>query len=93
MTFRRFLYLLIGLSLASAWAEDEGASEVERDPAATINSSKRTYPGGADEEDLRIQAQLPEAALKTDARSIQKDVYRNMFNQELKEERQEAVEE
>lgn len=94
MNFQKILFVLIGLSMNSAWAQDEAmATDVERDPAAVVAPGKRAYPGGADEEDLRVQAQLPEAALKTDARSIQKDVYRNMFNQELKEERQEAVEE
>ncbi|HMN66911.1 MAG TPA: hypothetical protein PKC28_00070 [Bdellovibrionales bacterium] len=68
---------------------DEG-----RDPAAvraTLN--KRTYPGGVDEEDLRVLAALPEAGLKTDARTVQREVYKGLFNQEMKDERHDPVEE
>jgi hypothetical protein len=66
-----------------------------RDPAAisSISASKRTYPGGADEEDLQVQAHLPEAAMKTDFRSVQRGVYKTLYNQELKDERTEPVEE
>lgn len=96
----RQLILVLGLTLFawSAVADDflsEPEPEPEREPAAIEStlSAKRTYPGGADEEDLRVQAALPEAALKTDARSIQRDVYKAMFNKELKDDRQDAVEE
>ena len=67
----------------------------ERDPSAInpTSPSKRTYPGGMDEDDLQVQARIPDAAMKTDARTLQRDVYKVLFNQELKDERQEAVEE
>ncbi|MGE0764589.1 MAG: hypothetical protein AB7N80_15040 [Bdellovibrionales bacterium] len=45
---------------------------------------KRLYPGGRDEEDLKVLASLPESIRKTDERVIQKDVYKTLFNQELK---------
>ena len=40
-----------------------------------------------------MQTALPEAGLKTDSRSVQKEVYKTLYNQELMEERQDAVEE
>jgi hypothetical protein len=90
----RICMAILALSGFSAWALDEGAEfEFERDPASIPVSTKRTYPGGADEEDLTVQTQLPEATLKTDARGIQKEVYKSVYNQELKDERQDAVEE
>lgn len=92
----KFLICIAILSLFSFSAlaqEDLPEFEFERDPASVTAPRKRTYPGGADEEDLTVQAQLPEATLKTDARGIQKEVYKSVFNQELKDERQEAVEE
>lgn len=103
---RLFLTLLI-LGGANVLAEDyleeifpsyEAAPVMDdwsREPAAipsTLNS-KRNYPGGADEEDLRVQNYLPEAGLKTDARSVQREVYKALYNQELKDERHDPVEE
>ena len=69
--------------------------DMGRDPAAvpsTLNA-KRTYPGGADEEDLRVLPALPEAALKADARSVQREVYKALYNQDLKDDRHDPVEE
>ena len=67
----------------------------ERIPASITpaSASKRTYVGGGDEEDLQVQARLPEAGLKTDARSVQRGVFKTLYNEEMKEERQENVEE
>lgn len=77
------------------FADDELIDTSDRDPAAVTvpGVSKRLYPGGADEEDLVVQNHLPEAGLKTDARSLQRGVYKTLYNQEMKEERQETVEE
>ena len=74
----------------------EEAQDLDRDPASLALPSaatKRTYPGGADEEDLKVLAQLPEAAVRTDARSIQKEVLKALYNQELKDESTAPVEE
>lgn len=69
-------------------------SDSERDPAAVnVPSRRRNYPGGADEEDLRVQVNLPQAESKVDSRLLQRDVYKQLFNQELKEERDDEVEE
>jgi len=67
---------------------------IERDPAAIRgNSGKRTYPGGMDEEDLRVQSQIAEAPVRVDARSLQKEVYKKLYNAEMKDDRQEMQEE
>jgi hypothetical protein len=69
-------------------------ADVDRDPAAiSMPTKKRTYAGGGDEEDLRVLAALPEAAMKTDQRSLQKEVYKQLFNQDLKEESHDELEE
>jgi hypothetical protein len=53
-------------------------------PVADIEKvRKRLYPGGRDEEDLKVLAALPESLRKTDERAIQKEVYKTLFNQEL----------
>ena len=78
-----------------AVTSQESAGEM-REPAAAapiVSANKRTYPGGLDEEDLQVQNHLPEASLRTDARYLQREVYKNLYNQELKDERQDAVEE
>lgn len=68
--------------------------EAERGPASVAPISiQRPYPGGADEEDLRVQSSLPEAKLKVDARSVQREVFKQLYNQELKDERHDTVEE
>ena len=70
------------------------APAAARDPSAlTLQPRKRTYPGGSDEEDLRVMAALPEAEIRTDARTLQRDVYKTVYNQELKEERHDDAEE
>ncbi len=61
------------------------ATEIER-------ARKRLYPGGRDEEDLKVLASLPEAPRKTDTRSIQKEVYKNLFDQDLKDDEGESSE-
>lgn len=63
------------------------ADDVDRDPSALVTAPvKRLYPGGADEEDLKVQSSIPDAVVRTDARGIQKEVYKNLYNQELKDE-------
>ena len=84
----------------TAWAQDLGpgplpdnAADFDREPAATPSlNKKRKFPGAADEEDLRVQATLPEAAVRIDARSLQREVAKE-FNQQLKDETQNDLEE
>ena len=88
--------LALGLMGSVATAEDFlSEPEPEREPAAVPSAlnSKRNYPGGADEEDLQVQAAIPEAAVHTDARSLQREVFKALFNKELKDDREDAVEE
>ncbi len=88
--------LLVLVVSGAAGADDliDLSAEAGRDPSAVkVFSGKRAYPGGADEDDLQVQAKIPEALLKTDARSVQREVYKDLYNQEMKEERQETVEE
>jgi len=47
---------------------------------------KRLYAGGRDEEDLKVLATLPEAARQHDERSVQREVFKNIFNQDMVEE-------
>ena len=87
------------LSETESAVDPEASSAVEfdmgRDPAATPSALnvKRSYPGGADEEDLRVLPALPEAAMKTDTRTVQREVYKTLYNQDLKDERHDPVEE
>lgn len=75
------------------WGSNRGQSE--REPAAVpsaTNLKKRLYPGGGDEEDLRVMATLPEAPVTIDARTIQREIFRQ-YNRQFKEERPEDLEE
>lgn len=93
--FMKFILIPALLLSFSAFAQDEAfdSYETDREPTSITPSAKRNYPGGVDEEDLRVQNTLAEAPLKTDARSIQKDVFKTLYNQELKDERTDIVEE
>lgn len=96
VTDMRACLLVLALAVTSATAQEEDLlpAEVDRDPAAVqLPIKKKNYPGAVDEEPLQVQAALPEAAIKTDARSLQRDVYKQLFNQELKEERHDEAEE
>ncbi len=102
----RLILLSVFFVVTSAFAEEDflatpnvsnaDANVEQREPATALPQlvpNKRHYAGGADEEDLQVQTQLPEAALHTDSRSLQREVYKSLYNEELKDERQEAVEE
>jgi hypothetical protein len=69
--------------------------EADRGPAAIPSETalKRKYPGGTDEEDLSVRPYLPEAPLTTNTRMVQREVFRSLYNQELKDERADSVEE
>lgn len=80
---RRFVMVFFVSALFSfpAWAGEPGKltplSEIEK-------ARKRLYPGGRDEEDLKVLAMLPEALKKTDDKTLQKEVYKTLYNQDLK---------
>lgn len=80
---RTVLVMMIFAS-ATVFATDV---EVDRDPSSLVTPPvKRLYPGGVDEEDLKVQAAIPDAVVRTDARGIQKEVFKSLYNQELKDE-------
>jgi len=89
------LILILGFISFSAVAQDFlSEPEPERDPAAAQPLNvKRSYPGAQDEEDLRVQTALPEAAMRADTRGMQREIFKSLYNQELKEERHDEVEE
>jgi hypothetical protein len=92
------LILILGFISFSAAAQDflsePEATAVDRDPAAVQPLNlKRSYPGAQDEEDLRVQAQLPEAAMRADTRGMQREIFKALYNQELKDEHHDEVEE
>lgn len=94
----RVLLGLAALTFGSiVWAQDALVDASEREPAGgstpLVAASRRTYPGGGDEEDLQVQGRIPDAALRTDSRSLQREVYKVLYNQELQDERKEDVEE
>jgi hypothetical protein len=71
-----------------------GQEAGDRDPATVRSSAgKRTYVGGMDDDDLRVQKQIPEAAIRVDARSVQKEIYKKLYRQDMKDDRQETMEE
>lgn len=85
-------YLLAILCLFSLVAS---ASEISSPLTSTEEierARKRQYPGGRDEEELKVLVALPEFSRKTDDKTIQKEIYKNLFNQELKEDTQEPQE-
>lgn len=57
-------------------------SFAEKDPVIKSVSKKRQYPGGADEEDLKVQDELKVPVAKTDRRSIEIQVLRNHFKKD-----------
>lgn len=75
-------------------APDPTLEMFDREPAAIQPPShRRNYPGSADEDDLRVMPALPEAPLKTNARILQREVFKRLYNQELKEDSQNDSEE
>lgn len=71
-TFSCLLLTLIGFRA--------GAAEIGPQPdAATVERArKRLYPGGRDEEDLRVLNRVPEASLKSDRAAVREQVLRSM---------------
>jgi hypothetical protein len=46
---------------------------------AETSSANRQYPGGADEQDLRVQTELADPTLKTDRKSFEQKIMQNIF--------------
>lgn len=86
MKFILTMAVILGFYGARTWAQ-------EATDSSSPVTQKRAYPGGADEESLSVLTRLPEAPLRTSARQIQKEVYKTIYNQELKDESTETMEE
>jgi hypothetical protein len=54
-------------------------AEEEKDDAVSTVSQKRAYPGGRDEEELKVQESLPTPTTLADRRSIEQKVLKNYF--------------
>lgn len=58
-----------------------GASSSDLDQISA-KARQRQYPGGVDEEELKVQETLPQAVRKADARLIHRQVFKAIFNRE-----------
>lgn len=72
--------------------------DFDRDPASispvTNGVQKiKPFPGGEDEEDLKIISIFPEAPVATNSRAVQQEVYKDIYKKELKDDRTDPVEE
>jgi len=74
-------FVIFSLGLLSAHASE--LSGPLASPLEIERARKRLYPGGRDEEDLKVLATLPEALRKQDERSVQREVYQDIFKQEM----------
>ena len=68
---------------------DDGAA---REPSSLIAPTERNYPGGRDEDELRVQNTVPEAPIRLDARTVQRKVYKEIYNQDLGESHEDSQE-
>ena len=82
-----FISILWALQLVAS--KSSLASELSSPVAAPEDierARKRLYPGGKDEEDLKVIAVMPEAPRKMDEKLVQKEVYKTIYNQEMVDE-------
>lgn len=101
MKFAILLCLLIGcvghLGPQSALAEPafDSSEFSEQELQIQERARKRLYPGGRDEEDIKVYEAAVMAERKLNRRLIEKDVYKQLFSEELavpaNEEADEAV--
>lgn len=70
-------------SLALGCSYCVGASELEDVSRAPAASKTRGYPGGTDEEDLRVQPQLVVPVRRLDAKGIQAQVLKTNGRSEV----------
>lgn len=94
----RFLYpaiLCFGFGLGTVAAAQDDATPAPVTDAATATTDRTPAQdpstGKNNEDELKVQAQLPEAQLKRDARSMQNEVYKSIYNRELKQDQREDV--
>lgn len=78
------LIIILGL-LLPLFSSAEIDVTTERDLEIQEIAEKRLYPGGADEEDLEVVERITEADIKVSRSSVEREVYKELFNEELKE--------
>lgn len=87
--------VLLALSSSLVWAQEDEMAD--RDPAAVsaplTSVPGKNFPGGVDEEDLRVNPTIAEAPIAIDTRTVQRQVFKDLFKKELKDDRAEANEE
>jgi hypothetical protein len=71
MTLSRALAVVLGLSVVSmfASAQEDSYGVSIANTAIDVKSKRRAYPGGRDEEDLKVQASLPQPSRDPDVRT------------------------
>ena len=72
--------------------QPEPLTDGSREPAAaTVPATAKVL---SDSDELRVQTQLPEAKIQRDTKTVQKEVFKTIYNQELKpDQREDALEE
>ena len=74
LIFCHFLVLFLMNSFSGVNAQ----GNLLNDESMAEKARKRMYPGGADEEDLKVRDALPYPIRKVDPRAIQKQVFKNL---------------
>ncbi len=70
-----------------AWSQslDVFDEESVREPSSLVIPGARSYPGGSDEDELQVQASLPDVDIRVDARTLQRKVFKELYNQDMSE--------
>ena len=74
------VFAFIGSYNPFVWALDLDQST----QAFSERARTRSYPGGLDEEDLKVQEALPSPVLKVNEKSIHEQVYERLFEEDKK---------
>jgi hypothetical protein len=94
---QKLILSMFAVASLSAFAQEEIPAPVTEQPNAGSSNrdpAQDTVPGRKQtDEELRVLAQLPEAQAKRDTHSMQIEVYKQLFNKELKPDQREDVEE
>jgi DNA/RNA endonuclease G (NUC1) len=86
--------ILCALILMTAWtalALDAEPAPVDATQGSERAPAQESTPGHTNPDELKVQAQLPDAQQKKDARSLQNEVYKSIYNRELKPDQREDV--
>lgn len=94
---KMWIGILLMSLVFSAFAQEEEPAPVNDQPAAVDGRDPAAQDAAAGKksnpDELRVLAQLPEAQAKKDVHSVQLEVYKSLFNKELKPDQREDVEE